>query len=357
MLKDFLYRMSSEEGNAIRYRIIYSFCFVVHSFYAILFTLTGVTELMIFNIISSVLYFAGMVFVRNNRFTLIWVVLVILEIISHGLFCSMYLGYDYQFSLFSFSIIPVTYFITYLDPAISHPIIFSSVLSLITGFSIAESMNVDFIREPVYRFPRQFTESVAMLNMVFCILILISFSIMFIGKINYDLKTLKEQNDTLDRLANYDQLTGLRNRNHIREIFEQYIKSTEPYCVILGDIDDFKQVNDTYGHSAGDEVLRTVSDIISGNVGDSGEVCRWGGEEILILLKGTNDACTALTERILSQIRGTVVESGDSRIKITMTFGLCDYGDAMNIEKLISIADERLYIGKNSGKNKVITEN
>lgn len=179
---------------------------------------------------------------------------------------------------------------------------------------------------------------------------------MFIGKINFDMSKLKSQNDALDFLANYDQLTGLRNRNHIYEIFESYIKSTEPYCVILGDIDDFKHVNDTFGHSAGDEVLKKVSSIIRTNVGDKGEVCRWGGEEILILLKGTPEECIEINDRILREIRRTTVESGNYKINVTMTFGLCDYGDAMDIEKLISLADKRLYIGKKSGKNTIVSE-
>ena len=356
LIQDFLYRMSSDEGNAMRYRIIYSFCFVIHTFYSILFTVTEVTELMYFNIASSVMYLAGILLLRNDKFTILWMMLISGEIMAHGLMCSIFLGYEYQFSLLSLSIVPVTYFMSYLDPAITHPIILSSALAVINVSVMIGSMDMSTVFAPIYSgFPDQFVASVGRLNLVLSVIIFISFSVMFIGKINYDLKALKQQNDALDHLANYDQLTGLRNRNHIRDIFEQYIESTEPYCVILGDIDNFKSVNDTYGHSAGDEVLKTVSAIIKDNVGDNGVVCRWGGEEILIIVKGSTNECIALNEKILSKIRGTVVESGKYKIKVTMTFGLCDYGDAMNIEKLISLADKRLYIGKNSGKNKVVT--
>ena len=357
MIKDFLNRMSSDEGTAIRYRIIYAFCFVIHAFYAILFGTVEVTELMAFNIFSTCMYCTGLFSLRNNKYTFFWFLILSGEIFLHGFLCSFFLGYNYHFFLYSLAMIPVTFFMTYLDPAVKHPYIISTVMSAINVVTMILSLIYSRDHEAVYNtFPGEFISAVDMINLVNAIMILVSFSVMFISKINYDLGALKEQNETLDKLANYDQLTGLRNRNHIREIFGQYIKSTEPYCVILGDIDDFKRVNDTYGHSAGDEVLKTISSIILDNVGEKGVVCRWGGEEILILVKGSDAEGIKLAETILGQIRAATVESGKYKINVTMTFGLCDYGDAMNIEKLISLADKRLYIGKKSGKNQVVTK-
>ncbi len=356
LLEKIINMVCSDEGNALRYRIIYAFCFLIHLFYAFQFWGAGIVELFYFNIASTAMYLLGIVLVRNNRFTLLWIFLIYAEIISHGFMCSMYIGYESQMSLFSFAVIPVAYFITYIDPCIRKPLIISSGLAFVNIILLIGSSDLSRGREPIYNnLDHDFITHISRLNIIFAVIILISFSIMFIGKINYDLTKLKIQNEKLDRLAYYDQLTGLRNRNHIRDIFKEYINSTEPYCVILGDIDDFKHVNDTYGHSAGDEVLKTVSSIIQNDVGTSGVVCRWGGEEILILVKGTTDKCIALNEKILKEIRNTTVESGNSRIRVTMTFGLCDYGDAMNIEKLISLADKRLYIGKKNGKNQVVT--
>ena len=356
MLKDFIDKISSDEGNAARYRIIYAFCMVIHTIYTVVFAVYGITELLYFNIASSVMYFLGIVLVRNNRFTLLWVLLIHIEVISHGFLCSMYLGFEALFSLFSIAMIPVAYFITYIDPAIDHPILISSGLAMVNIIMLIGSNDLSRGRRPIYYgLEHNFITHISRLNIIFAAIILISFSIMFLGKISYDLKSLKDKNDKLDRLANYDQLTGLRNRNHIRDIFGEYIQSTDPYCVILGDIDDFKLVNDTFGHSAGDEVLKAVSSIIMENIGEKGVVCRWGGEEILILVKGTTDKCIALNEKILKDIRNKTVESGSRKIRVTMTFGLCDYGDAMNIEKLISLADKRLYIGKKNGKNQIVT--
>lgn len=354
---DILNKLASDEGNAFRYRLIYGFCFVVHAFYALLFGLVGVTELMIFNIVSTVLYMTGLIAIKNNRFTVVWLYLLSGEIMIHSLMTSIYIGFNYQFTLYALAIIPVTYFISFLDSEIKHPFVISSVLAAINVITMIGALDISSVKLPVYEdFPLLFETSVMRINLITAVLILVSFSAMFIAKISYDLKVLRESNVTLDRLANYDQLTGLRNRNHIRAIFGEYMDSSEPYCVILGDIDDFKSVNDTYGHNAGDEVLRTVSSIISGSVGDSGVVCRWGGEEILILAKGAHKHCMELNEKILSKIRETVVESGEYNICITMTFGLCDSDDASDIEKLISLADKRLYIGKNSGKNRIVAQ-
>ena len=357
MANSIISRISGEKGNSIRYKILYAACFIVHTSYAVLFGCIGVIELMVFNIFSSLMYFSGFLFIKEGKSTIVWMILVNAEIIANGVLCSLIVGYNYQFALFSFAVMPITYFMTYLDPAFKRPIVFSSVLAFIHTLSIVTVLYRSARYDAVYpAFPVELVNLIAEINTIFALLVLISFSILFTGKISSDMKKLKAQNDELDYLANYDQLTGLRNRNHIREIFWQYIISKEPYCVILGDIDDFKHVNDTYGHSAGDEVLKTVSSIIKETIGDNGEVCRWGGEEILIIVKGPVERGSAIAKKVLDNIREAVVENGNRPIKVTMTFGISDYTDAMNIEKLISIADDRLYTGKESGKNQIVTE-
>ena len=126
------------------------------------------------------------------------------------------------------------------------------------------------------------------------------------------------------------------------------------FSVIIGDIDDFKKVNDTYGHNIGDEVLVTVADIITSNVPDNASVCRWGGEEILILIQDNLNGALPIAEKIRAEIAAssTIVEQG--ALKITMTFGVAEYTPGLTITKLISLADDNLYRGKNEGKNRVI---
>ena len=357
MFKSILKKFIGEGGTSLRFRIIFAFCVVVHAFYSILFYSVEVYELMAFNIVSTTMYLIGLITVKNNRYTVLWLFLLNTEIILHGLLCSHYLGYDYQFALFSFSLIPVTYFLSYLDESFGHPIIVSSLLAAVNLAVMMFTLHMDSYTVPVCDdFPVEFLDIVAQLNLAIGVIILVSFSIMFISKINSDMKSLKESNEKLDFLANYDPLTGLRNRNNIRVVFSEYINSKDPYSVIIGDIDDFKKVNDTCGHNAGDAVLRKVSEIFVSVIAEKGVVCRWGGEEILVLLKGTTDQSIKTIEAVLKEIRNTTVVSSGKHIRVTMTFGMSDYTDAMNIEKLISIADKRLYIGKNSGKNRIVAD-
>lgn len=355
MLSALLKKLLTDDGNFRRYRLIYGSCFVIHAFYAVLFGIVNVPELMLFNIFSTVMYISGLIIVRNNMGTIVWMLLLNLEIMIHGILCADLLGYQYQFSLFTLAVIPITYFITYVDPAFTHPITFSTIMAAVNGASVMISLFGSAHRTPRYHeMLTEFSHIIAQVNMITTILLLIMFSVVFTGKISADMKMLREQNDRLDYLANYDQLTGLRNRNHIRDIFNEYIQSDVPYSVILGDIDDFKLVNDTYGHNAGDSVLKTVSAIISGNVGDRGVVCRWGGEEILILVKGDTVEGLSVIGKILDEIRSAEVTADGRNISVTMTFGLCGCREDANIEKLISLADKRLYIGKKNGKNRVV---
>lgn len=165
---------------------------------------------------------------------------------------------------------------------------------------------------------------------------------------------LREKNFQLDYLANYDVLTQLSNRRHIRGYFQQYQQSKRQYCVALGDIDDFKQVNDKYGHNCGDAVLSTVAELMRKQLPDDAVPCRWGGEEFLILLYGERAHGVAVIEGIRQTIADTVIPFQGNDIRITMTFGVAFSEERDQMEKLVSLADERLYYGKKCGKNRTI---
>lgn len=167
---------------------------------------------------------------------------------------------------------------------------------------------------------------------------------------------LRQKNMELDFLANYDKLTKLSNRHHMQQYFQQFQKSGKPYCMIIGDIDDFKLVNDTYGHSCGDLVLSTVADIIKKTVDCRGVPGRWGGEEFLILLYGEKKTAAGILESVRQKIEENVVHYQEQDIRVTMTFGLAFCQEHDNVEKLITLADNRLYYGKRHGKNTIVTE-
>jgi len=121
------------------------------------------------------------------------------------------------------------------------------------------------------------------------------------------------------------------------------------------DIDFFKKVNDTYGHDAGDIVLKHVAATLNYSVKGIGFCARTGGEEFLIVMDGFGAAqAKRVAERILDRIRGMVIEYGDDLIPITMTFGVVQAMPGVSTEELIKEADNKLYIGKENGRNQVV---
>ena len=125
--------------------------------------------------------------------------------------------------------------------------------------------------------------------------------------------------------------------------------------VAMGDIDFFKHVNDTYGHDAGDEVLRTLSRLFCPVIGEKGEVCRWGGEEFLILYYGENkEDFYMLLEYIRMKIYEAQFLYDRNRLSVSVTIGMAAFAKDMSLDEIINNADMKLYEGKKSGKNKVM---
>lgn len=157
-----------------------------------------------------------------------------------------------------------------------------------------------------------------------------------------------------------DPLTGLGNRRYIhsqlQKIMDRHEDTGVPFSVAIGDIDFFKKVNDTYGHNAGDEVLKAVASKLKFHMQGRGFAGRWGGEEFVMVFDkvAMYDAADYLW-KLLEDIREMVVEAEGYEIKVTMTFGVVD-GCKADIETLVEGADAKLYFGKQNGRNRVVVE-
>ncbi len=168
---------------------------------------------------------------------------------------------------------------------------------------------------------------------------------------------LVKYNEHLQKEANTDQLTGLYNRRKAMEYLEELMQpdSTQMLSVAMGDIDFFKKVNDNYGHDAGDEVLKEISVLMKDTLRGDSFIARWGGEEFLILFPDTNgDQAQVGLERLRRTIEQHVITVGDQDIRITMTFGLAEYDFVSSAEDTLKEADEKLYSGKQNGRNQVV---
>ena len=158
----------------------------------------------------------------------------------------------------------------------------------------------------------------------------------------------------LHRAAECDDLTGLLNRNIAKARVQDVIDSadlTQPYALFMVDVDDFKHVNDTYGHQAGDHVLKRIADILKEQFRETDIVCRLGGDEFYAFVPITGEK-SATKERAENIIRLVCQEPVDG-VKITVSIGICQYPmDGETLETLYTRADQAMYHAKKSGKNK-----
>ena len=171
-------------------------------------------------------------------------------------------------------------------------------------------------------------------------------------------KKLREKNIELEAISRIDPLTGLSNR---RDILDKIVlergkiaRCPSPCCIILSDIDFFKKINDSYGHDFGDFVLEELSRLFKSSLRIQDHVCRWGGEEFLLVLPDTETSgAVIVAEKIRSLVSGHTFTLNSISISLTMTFGVAEYDPKIEIEESIKRADQLLYQGKNKGRNRV----
>jgi diguanylate cyclase (GGDEF)-like protein len=170
--------------------------------------------------------------------------------------------------------------------------------------------------------------------------------------------TINRYQRRLEDMATTDKLTGLINRQAFELISVQALReagrSNEPLSAVLVDIDYFKNVNDEYGHFAGDVVIAGVAKAARASLREVDMLCRWGGEEYLVLLKAcdTNNA-KQLAEKIRAAVEAAVFKYHEISIKVTVSVGVAQYSGNESVEHLLSRADKALYTAKGDGRNRV----
>lgn len=171
---------------------------------------------------------------------------------------------------------------------------------------------------------------------------------------------LQEYNKELRHAASTDPLTKIWNRfrmlEHVEKCLKKYRKGEMQFLSLaIGDIDFFKRVNDTYGHECGDEVLRSLARLFDEETHGIGAVARWGGEEFLFLFENMNgdDAWTALS-LIHTKLNHLDIPYEGEMHRVTMTFGLTEYDFHLSLDDNIKLADDKLYLGKESGRDRIV---
>jgi diguanylate cyclase (GGDEF)-like protein len=174
-------------------------------------------------------------------------------------------------------------------------------------------------------------------------------------------KELLEVNERLRHMSQTDGLTGLDNRRHlnerIEEMFQHALRLNEPFSLVMCDLDKFKSVNDTYGHQAGDEVLKQLARILKEEAREIDRVGRYGGEEFMLLLPGTVlDAAVTFAERVRKRIEANTFTFDGGTLRRTASFGVSGWPHPKIKESdtLVRTADDALYVAKETGRNCVI---
>ena len=167
-------------------------------------------------------------------------------------------------------------------------------------------------------------------------------------------KQLEESKGQYRYLYRHDALTGLYNRYGISEYMDVQMTENDKASIIIVDIDDFKSINDGYGHEFGDEVLKRVAQRIPELMCNECHCCRWGGEEFLLIMRCKHDAVET-AENIRREIEALEFTHGEEIVNVTVSVGVCvvKSDKKVGVHELIDIADKALYRSKGAGKNSI----
>lgn len=314
-----------------------------HAGFVPLFFWLGVPTLALFNVFSLLVWILARVVNRRGKLDLA-VVLIKLEVAAHATLAVSMLGWDSGFHYYLWPLIPFAG----LNDRISPRVVFVEVVALFILYSVLYW----FTREIHFVGPSpEVRQAIPFMNVG------VVFTAMGMLAVYFRLST-KASEDRLKLLAATDELTGLTNRRrmleHIRDEIVRLRRSGRTAALIMADIDHFKQVNDKYGHQAGDDVLIGVGDMLRERLRNQDFIARWGGEEFLFLLPETDiEGAVIAAEKLRLAVEGHEVTSGGRKLKVSMTFGVAPLDPEIGIDESISRADDALYGGKKAGRNRV----
>lgn len=341
--------VSIKQVKTIATYVSLSFLFI-HVCMVALFSLFGVTPMVWFNAFSIVFYLASIVLIRSEWFRA-YVISVFLEVVAHMVFAVINVGWNAGFQVTLIGMCVLAYFAEYLGRSLSTRFVPGLALSIVGMCAYVFSYEYVWYNLAPYHLPDDvsFWLQVAWGIVVFVIAVL--FLQVFVTV------TFESEKILSVKLA-HDNLTGLPNRyfmiDHLRAL-ENKGKLANSWVAMI-DIDDFKKINDNYGHNCGDYVLHEIAQIVP--EGKAGAVlCRWGGEEFLMV--GPTDSDMDAQVSKLDNLRKAIAEHGfwyeEQRLRVSVTIGVAAYEDGQSVSEWINSADKKLYQGKTSGKNKVVS--
>lgn len=334
------------------YNIVRKTCFIsnliyllTHVLYLVFFLISGTYAMCYINI-GSVLIYSSMFFFIKKKMYNVYVISCAFEIISYMSLATVLCGFAPGFHICLIGFCILGYFTAYFS---------ANGKNIIKPIPLTIFVAVDYI---FLYFWCHYNDAVFQLSeinnsILFVAHIIVVFSFI-LGFLTIFMRYVLRLEKRIIKESRIDNLTQVPNRNGLYD----YINSIEDKknCVLaIFDIDDFKVINDEYGHICGDYILKELARIVSEEMKD-GFVSRFGGEEFIILVNnklGYYDTIKELDD-VRLMVSEYVFKYKDNELHTTITTGVAKYEAGISIDDWITLADKKLYVGKNSGKNKIV---
>lgn len=334
-----------EWATDIRNQLFLLVCLVVHALYFCVFCFLNSETLALINFLSTCFY-SYFLFIKKDTSEKTMSISYF-EILLFSIISNTAVGSDSGFFLYA---VGMSASVFYLVPSSGNKRFIFQIIGIATAF-----LSEGLIRIAGLSFPDIHTKVEPYQTIFFMINLLITMAISLFATIFYS-----KRKDTMDEFLRYnmyhDALTGLYNRRFLERQMEQYGESSrKDYVICMLDIDYFKKINDTYGHAVGDVVLTRLADLMKEIVGKDNLAVRWGGEEFILYFPDANlETVHPIMENLRKQVEAAIIETTKHRIQVTVTIGVAMGRAGRNYQRVIRIADEKLYRGKQQGRNRVV---
>lgn len=326
---------------------------ITHFSYGIIFYFCNIHEMFIVKTTEAIIaLIVTIITLKIDRLHNIAVYFTHLSILISCAICTYILGQDYGFLVVMITILTLGYVHDFRTN--KYPILIGILEVLFFIVTI-------IITKDIPDYDSEYKHFFYIFNTINIACIVLFYSGITISIDEKAVERLNNENEKINEKVEKDYLTGILNRRKMNEKIKKYYdllkrEQIQSMILVLGDVDNFKKINDECGHDFGDIVLKNIANTISEGI-SNGYVARWGGEEFLILLSNMSvEDCENLINTIRSDCYNK--KHGDGyylKSNISITFGICYSLRVENIDYMLSQADNALYKGKKSGKNKIET--
>lgn len=317
----------------------------IHVLLLAVFQSCGVIPMSRINVVSILFYLVMLGLIHKERL-LLFVVLTFFEICVHMCAAIAFVGFDSGFQIVLIGICVLLFYSEYIARSLKLKYVRSIILAPVAMLFYLAGYLISIHREPPYLLPPEVKH---FFQIIWCVVVFMV-AILILQLFVYVSTRYQE---SLSNEVFHDKLTGLPNRYAMAEYFTRLGSGTsaESHWLAIADLDDFKHINDTYGHNCGDYVLKEVAAILR-KICEGISICRWGGEEFL--MAGVNEEETALLERVREAVTKHAFVYEGRHLRMSVTIGMAMFRQGQSIDEWIDAADKKLYEGKTAGKNRLV---